>query len=55
MAVRYQLVLNCVGHPELLARFWAEALGYHAMAVVTSRRHAHQRKPGRYLRGRNPG
>src|ERR1700679_2517637 len=28
MAVRYQLVINCVGHPELLARFWAEALGY---------------------------
>ena len=28
MAVRYQLVINCVGHPEPLARFWAEALGY---------------------------
>ena len=28
MAVRYQLVINCVGHPESLARFWAEALGY---------------------------
>ena len=28
MAVRYQLVINCVGHPEALARFWAEALGY---------------------------
>ena len=26
MAVRYQLVINCVGHPEPLARFWAEAL-----------------------------
>ncbi len=28
MAVNYQLVINCVGHPEALARFWAEALGY---------------------------
>jgi Glyoxalase-like domain len=28
MTVRYQLVINCVGHPESLARFWAEALGY---------------------------
>src|SRR5690348_9775709 len=28
MAVRYQLVINCVGHPEPLARFWAAALGY---------------------------
>lgn len=28
MAVPYQLVINCVGHPEALARFWAEALGY---------------------------
>ncbi len=28
MAVRYQLVIDCVGHPEPLARFWAEALGY---------------------------
>jgi len=28
MAVKYQLVINCVGHPERLARFWAEALGY---------------------------
>lgn len=28
MAVRYQLVINCVGHPERLARFWAQALGY---------------------------
>jgi hypothetical protein len=28
MAVKYQLVINCVGHPEPLARFWAEALGY---------------------------
>jgi Glyoxalase-like domain len=28
MAVKYQLVINCVGHPESLARFWAEALGY---------------------------
>ena len=28
MPVRYQLVINCVGHPESLARFWAEALGY---------------------------
>jgi len=28
MAVRYQLVINCVGHPEALARFWAQALGY---------------------------
>jgi len=28
MAVRCQLVINCVGHPEPLARFWAEALGY---------------------------
>ena len=28
MAVRYRLVINCVGHPEPLARFWAEALGY---------------------------
>jgi hypothetical protein len=28
MAVNYQLVINCVGHPEHLARFWAEALGY---------------------------
>ena len=28
MAVKYQLVINCVGHPEALARFWAEALGY---------------------------
>jgi hypothetical protein len=25
MAVRYQLVINCVGRPEPLARFWAEA------------------------------
>ena len=28
MAVNYQLVINCFGHPEVLARFWAEALGY---------------------------
>ena len=28
MVVNYQLVINCVGHPEALARFWAEALGY---------------------------
>jgi hypothetical protein len=28
MAVRYQLVINSVRHPEALARFWAEALGY---------------------------
>jgi hypothetical protein len=28
MAVRYQLVINCTGRPEPLARFWAEALGY---------------------------
>jgi len=28
MAVQFQLVINCVGHPESLARFWAEALGY---------------------------
>ena len=28
MAVPFQLVINCVGHPEPLARFWAEALGY---------------------------
>ena len=28
MAVRFQLVINCVGEPEPLARFWAEALGY---------------------------
>ena len=28
MAVNYQLVINSVGHPEVLARFWAEALGY---------------------------
>jgi hypothetical protein len=28
MAVEFQLVINCVGHPEPLARFWAEALGY---------------------------
>ena len=28
MAVKYQLVINCVGDPERLARFWAEALGY---------------------------
>ena len=28
MAVRYQLVINCTGQPERLARFWAEALGY---------------------------
>lgn len=28
MAVPFQLVINCVGHPERLARFWAEALGY---------------------------
>ena len=28
MPVRYQLVINCVGHPEALARFWAQALGY---------------------------
>jgi hypothetical protein len=28
MAVRYQLVINCVGRPEPLARFWAEAMGY---------------------------
>jgi hypothetical protein len=28
MAVNFQLVINCVGHPESLARFWAEALGY---------------------------
>jgi hypothetical protein len=27
MAVRYQLVINC-SDPELLARFWAAALGY---------------------------
>ena len=27
IAVRYQLVINCVGHPEPLDRFWAEALG----------------------------
>jgi len=24
------------------------------MAALTSRRHAHQRKPGHHLRGRNP-
>ena len=28
MTVRYQLVINCIGHPEVLARFWAQALGY---------------------------
>jgi hypothetical protein len=28
MAVQFQLVINCVGHPERLARFWASALGY---------------------------
>jgi Glyoxalase-like domain len=28
MAVPYQLVIDCVGHPEPLARFWPEALGY---------------------------
>ena len=28
MAVRYQIVINSVGPPEALARFWAEALGY---------------------------
>ena len=28
MKVKYQLVINCVGHPETLARFWADALGY---------------------------
>jgi len=28
MGVNFQLVINCVGHPEALARFWAEALGY---------------------------
>jgi hypothetical protein len=28
MAVQFQLVINCVGNPERLARFWAEALGY---------------------------
>jgi Glyoxalase-like domain len=28
VAVQYQLVINCVGDPERLARFWAEALGY---------------------------
>src|SRR3954451_21981795 len=28
MAVPFQLVINCVGKPERLARFWAEALGY---------------------------
>ena len=28
MSVRFQLVINCVGHPEALARFWAKALGY---------------------------
>jgi hypothetical protein len=28
MAAQFQLVINCVGHPEPLARFWAEALGY---------------------------
>jgi glyoxalase superfamily protein len=28
VAVRYQIVINSVGHPEALARFWAEALGY---------------------------
>jgi hypothetical protein len=27
MAVRYQLVINCAD-PELMARFWAAALGY---------------------------
>jgi hypothetical protein len=28
VAVKFQLVINCVGPPEPLARFWAEALGY---------------------------
>jgi len=28
MAVQFQLVINCVGDPERLARFWADALGY---------------------------
>lgn len=28
MAVRFQVVINCTGQPERLARFWAEALGY---------------------------
>jgi hypothetical protein len=27
MAVRYQLVIDCAD-PDLLARFWAAALGY---------------------------
>ncbi len=28
MAVQFQLVINCIGDPERLARFWADALGY---------------------------
>lgn len=41
MAVRYQLVINCVGHPEALARFWADALGYvlESPPVVSNRLH----------------
>ena len=27
MAIQYQLVMNCAD-PDLLARFWAAALGY---------------------------